>query len=83
VREIALVAGPYDSTKIDGKIPRDPGEWEKDKLTVEHLGPNEMKVKEELSLEDKGQTLVIKTHMEGGRSGESREFKRVYRRISA
>jgi hypothetical protein len=83
VREIALVAGPYDSTKIAGKIPRDPGEWDKNKLQVEHLGPGEMKVREEFTLEDGGQTLVIKTHMEGGRSGESRDMKRVYRKLSA
>ncbi len=83
VREIALVAGPYDSTKIAGKIPRDPGEWDKAKLNVEHLGPGEMKIREELSLEDGGQTLVIKTHMEGGRDGQSRDIKRVYRKVSA
>jgi hypothetical protein len=83
VREIALVAGPYDSTKIAGKIERDPGEWDKTKLKVERLGPGEMKIKEELTLEDGGQSLVIKTHMEGGKSGESRDMKRVYKRVSA
>jgi hypothetical protein len=82
VREIALVAGPYDSTKIAGKIPRDPGEWDKDKLKVERLGPNEMKIREEFALEDGGQTLVIKTHAEG-KDGNGRDMKRVYHRVGA
>jgi len=77
VREIALVAGPYDSTKIAGKIPRDPGEWDKGKLNVEHLGPNDLKVRDELSLEDGGQTLVIKTHMEGKKRRRARREARV------
>jgi len=82
VREIALVAAPFDSNMTQPKVPRDPGEWEKNKLEVEKLGPGDLKIKEEFSLEDAGQTLVVKTHVDGGRNG-SREIKRVYRKVSA
>ena len=82
VREIALVAAPFDSNAAAPKVPRDPGEWNKSKLEVEKTGPGDLKIKEEFALEDGGQTLVIKTHMDGGRGG-SRDLKRTYRRVSA
>lgn len=82
VREIALVAAPYDSNAAKPKVPRDPGEWDKSKLDVEKTGPGDLKIKEEFALEDGGQTLVIKTHMDGGRGG-SRDVKRTYRKVSA
>ncbi len=82
VREIALVAAPFDSNATQPKVPRDPGEWNKSKLDVEKMGPGDLKIREEFSLEDAGQTLVVKTHLDGGRDG-SRDMKRVYRKASA
>lgn len=54
------------------------GTWKKGELEVSRQGPRG-EIHEEFSLADKGATLVVKTRLTG-RDGESREFKRVYRR---
>lgn len=54
------------------------GTWKKGTLEVTRQGPRG-EIHEQFSLADKGATLVVKTRLTG-RDGESREFKRVYRR---
>ena len=58
------------------------GEWKSDKLQVQRPGRGEMKMTETISLEDKGDLLVIRTKIESSGDLPAREFKRAYRRVT-
>ena len=79
VQQITLKDLPADTPAISKSAPHVPGVWKNDKLTVTRTNSRGVKVTETFSLEDKGQTLVVKTKMEPP-DGQGFEFKRVYRR---
>jgi len=81
VREVATVSAAADTFAHAPGALHVAGEWKGDKLVIEREGPRG-KVTETLSLEDKGATLVLKTRMESNGDMPSREFKRVYRKVT-
>ena len=59
------------------------GEWKADKLIVQRSGPRDSKITETIELKDKGKSLEIDTKLESsGTDMPSREFKRVYDRVT-
>ncbi len=82
VREIATVAAAADTfTHAPGAL-HVSGRWDKDKLIVEHAGPRDSKITETLWLKDDGKTLVIDNKFESNGDMPSREFKRVYTKVT-
>lgn len=63
------------------EVPSVAGEWNKGSLQVVREG-RRGRVTQTFSLEDEGRTLVIQTKTESNGPRPSREFKRVYRRMS-
>jgi hypothetical protein len=59
------------------------GEWKGDKLEIQRQGGRGMKITQTISLEGKGDLLVIQTKMEGSGDMPSRSFKRVYDRVKS
>ncbi len=59
------------------------GEWKKDKLEITRQSPRGGKITQTISLEGKGDVLVIETKMQGSGDMPSREFKRVYDRVKS
>jgi len=81
LEEIATVSAQADTFARAPGAPHIEGQWKGDKLVIEREGPRG-KVTETISLEDKGATLVFHTRMESSGDMPSREFKRVYRRVT-
>lgn len=82
VQEITTLAGAEDTLVHAPKAQVLSGQWTGETLVVERLGPGGGKLTEIISLEDKGSLLVIRTKMAGSGDMPSREFKRVYKRVS-
>jgi hypothetical protein len=82
LQEVATVSAAADTFVHAPGAMHIPGEWKGDKLVIEREGPRG-KVTETISLEDKGATLVLKTRMESSGDMPAREFKRVYRKVTA
>jgi hypothetical protein len=81
LEEIATVSAAADTFARAPGAPHIEGQWKGDKLVIEREGPRG-KVTETISLEDKGATLVFHTKMESSGDMPSREFKRVYRKVT-
>ena len=58
------------------------GKWKGDKLVIQRTGPRDSKITETISLQDKGKSLLIDTKFEPSGEMPSREFKRVYNRVT-
>ena len=58
------------------------GKWKGSHLEIERQGGRGGKATETISLEDKGEALVIDVKLSGG-SGPAREFKRVYHKVTS
>jgi hypothetical protein len=58
------------------------GKWKGDKLVIQRTGPRDSKITETISLQDKGKSLLIDTKFEPSGEMPSREFKRVYSRVT-
>lgn len=81
LQEIATVSAAADTFVHAPGAMHIAGEWKGDKLVIEREGPRG-KITETISLDDKGATLVLKTRMESSGDMPSREFKRVYRKVT-
>jgi hypothetical protein len=75
LREITTVSAAADTFAHAPGALQAKGDWKGEQLVVERSGQRG-KLTETITLEDKGQSLVIHTKLEG--NGQSREFKRVY-----
>jgi len=80
LREITTVSAQADTFAHAPGALQAKGEWKGEQLVVEGSGQRG-KLTETITLEDKGQSLVIHTRLEG--NGQSREFKRVYTLVPA
>ena len=80
LQEITTRGGSADTTSLPPDVPRLLGQWKKDQLEVKHEDARGGTITETYSIEDKGQSLVLKTKVEGRRT---LEFKRVYQRVNA
>jgi hypothetical protein len=80
IQEITTRGGSADTTSLPPDVQRLLGQWKKDQLEVKHEDARGGTITETYSLEDKGQSLVLKTKIEGRRTFE---FKRVYERVNA
>ena len=76
-----ITTGQAGGPPADGALPSFRGEWKKGSLEVVREGPRG-RITETFSLEEDGRTLVIQMKMESSGPRPSREFKRVYRRVS-
>lgn len=82
LREIATVPAEADTfLRAPGAL-HVSGTWNKDALVVTRTGPRDAKITETISLKDKGKTLVIDTKFEASGDRPSREFKRVYTKVT-
>ena len=59
------------------------GSWKSGRLEVRHTGPQGSKVTQTYALEDKGRSLVIRTHIESDGPRPPLDFKRVYRKVTS
>jgi hypothetical protein len=82
LQEITTLGGAKDTLSHAPKAQVLTGEWKSDKLQVQRPGRGEMKMTETISLEDKGDLLVIRTKIESSGDLPAREFKRAYRRVT-
>ena len=82
LQEITTLGGAKDTLSHAPKAQVLTGEWKSDKLQVQRPGRGEMKMTETLTLEDKGDLLVIRTKIESSGDLPAREFKRAYRRVT-
>jgi hypothetical protein len=76
-----IMTGKTEARAEEDSVPSVAGEWNKGSLQVVREG-RRGRVTQTFSLEDEGRTLVIQTKTESNGPGPSREFKRVYRRMS-
>ena len=76
LEQIAIGGAVGDTTGT----PHFAGSWFGDSLKIEHPGPDGAKVAEIIALAEKGETLIIRTHLIRG--NEQWQFKRVYRRAA-
>ena len=81
LEEIATVSAEADTFAHAPGALHLAGRWKGDKLVIEREGPRG-KVTETISLEDKGAALVFHTKVESSGDMPSREFKRVYRKVT-
>ena len=82
LQEITTLGGAKDTLSHAPKAQVLTGAWMSDKLQVQRPGRGNMKVTETISLEDKGDLLVIRTKIESSGDLPAREFKRAYRRVT-
>ena len=82
VQEIATLGGEPDTLAHSPGAQVLEGEWKGQKLEVQRQGARGAKITQTITLEDKGNLLVIQTKMEAGGNMPAREFKRVYQRVS-
>jgi hypothetical protein len=76
------IATGKSEARVEGNtVPSVTGEWNKGRLQVVREG-RRGRITQTFSLEEDGRTLVIQTKTESNGPGPSREFKRVYRRMS-
>ena len=81
LEEIATVSAQADTfARAPGALHL-AGEWKGDELVVEREGPRG-KITETISLEDKGASLMFHTRVESSGDMPSREFTRVYRKVT-
>lgn len=80
VEEIATVPAAADTLARAPGAFHTLGQWTGEHLVVTRPAMGGTTVTETVSLEDKGQSLVIQTDMQ--RNGQSRSIKRVYRRVT-
>jgi len=81
LREITTLGGAKDTLSHAPKAQVLAGEWKGDQLEVQRSGRGGMKMSETVTLEEKGELLVIHTKIEGSGDRPAREFKRAYRRV--
>jgi hypothetical protein len=81
LQEITTLGGAKDTLFHAPRAQVLTGEWKSDKLQVQRPGPGKMKMTEIITLEDKGDLLVIRTKIESSGDLPAREFKRAYRRV--
>ncbi len=82
VREVAEVPAEADTLPHAPGAEHLSGQWKGSKLVIQRSGPRDSKVVETISLQDKGKSLQIDTKIEPGGGRPSREFKRVYNRVT-
>jgi hypothetical protein len=82
LREIAEVPAGADTLPHAPGAEHLSGQWKGSKLVIQRTGPRDSKIIETISLENKGRSLQIDTKIEPGSERPSREFKRVYNRVS-
>jgi hypothetical protein len=82
LQEITTLGGAKDTLVHAPKAQVLSGQWEGKKLVVERTSPRAGKITETITLEDEGSLLVIRTKLAGSGDMPSREFKRVYKRVS-
>jgi hypothetical protein len=76
-----ITIGASGGSAPEGNVPSFSGAWNEGRLQVVRQG-RRGQVTETFSLEEHGQRLLIQTKMESEGKRPSREFKRVYRRVS-
>jgi hypothetical protein len=81
LQEITTLGGAKDTLAHAPRAQVLTGEWKSDTLQVQRPSPGKMKMTETLTLEDKGDLLVIRTKIESSGDLPAREFKRAYRRV--
>ena len=79
--ETIAIGASGDASGQGGDVPQFSGVWKEGRLSVVHQG-RRGKVTQTYSVEEHGQRLLIETKMEAEGTRPSREFKRVYRRVS-
>jgi hypothetical protein len=79
--ETITIGASGESSAPEGGVARFSGAWKDGRLQVVRQGPRG-RVTQTFSLEEHGQRLVIQMKMESEGPRPSREFKRVYRRVS-
>jgi len=79
--ETITIGASGGSAAPEGDVPRFSGAWNEGRLQVVRQG-RRGRVTETFFLEEHGQRLVIQTKMESEGPRPSREFKRIYRRVS-
>ena len=82
LQEITTLGGAKDTLVHAPKAQVLSGQWEGKKLVVERTSPRAGKITEAITLEGEGRLLVIRTKLAGSGDMPSREFKRVYKRVS-
>ncbi|HYQ89966.1 MAG TPA: hypothetical protein VEU09_10120 [Candidatus Binatia bacterium] len=82
LREVADVPAEADTLPHAPGAEHLSGQWKGSKLVIQRTGPRDSKITETISLENKGKSLQIDTKIESGGERPSREFKRVYNRVS-
>jgi hypothetical protein len=82
LREVAEVPAEADTLPHAPGAEHLSGQWKGSKLVIQRTGPRDSKITETISLENKGKSLKIDTKIEAGGDRPSREFKRVYNRVS-
>jgi predicted component of type VI protein secretion system len=82
IREITTVSAEADTFAHAPGVQRLTGVWKGDQLVVQRSGGRSRAMTETITLEEDGHTLKIDTKIESGGSMPSREFKRVYQRVS-
>jgi len=82
LREVAEVPAEADTLPHAPGAEHLSGQWKGSKLIIQRTGPRDSKITETISLENKGKSLQIETKIESGGERPSREFKRVYNRVS-
>ena len=83
LREIVTVSAKADTFAHAPTAEQVAGEWKGDQLVVQRPGRSGSTVTETLSLEDKGNLLLIHTTMKSEGDAPSMDFKRVYRRVDS
>jgi hypothetical protein len=81
LREITTLGGAKDTLSHAPKAQVLTGEWRSGTLQVQRPGRGERKMTETITLEEKGDLLVIHTKIESSGDLPAREFKRAYRRV--
>jgi hypothetical protein len=81
LREITTLGGAKDTLSHAPRARVLTGEWKSGTLQVLRPGRGEMKMTDTLTLEEKGDLLVIHTKIESSGDLPAREFKRAYRRV--
>jgi len=82
LREVSEVPADADTLPHAPGAEHLSGQWKGGKLVIQRTGPRDSKITETISLENKGKSLQIDTKIEPGGDRPSREFKRVYDRVS-
>jgi hypothetical protein len=81
VQEITTLGGGQDTLAHSPGAQVMSGEWQGEKLLIQRQTPRGGTLSITVSLEGKGEQLVIETKMEGSGDMPSRSFKRVYERV--